>query len=493
MDLLTRDQIRTWDRYTIEQESLSSMDLVERASMVFVKWFSSIYADKNIPVCVLAGSGNNGSDGLFVARILIEMGYLVRVHHMLFGSSTSPENEATSKDLGLRCVYTEFTSFPLEKNEVVIDALLGSGTNGALKGEYFKAVEYINGKKNIVLSIDMPSGLNADQHFDGNYVKAKKVLTFQVPKRSFFSHQIPWTCRSIGLSSSYLNGLDSKYKCITRSLAKKLIRGRLPSQSKYDFGFGQLCGGSLGMLGAIILAARAALRCGIGRLSVTIPKQHYSSFLHACPEAMVTTCISETKDDFPKYQKSKKQISAIGVGPGLSTSASAVSYLDSLLRIEDKSLVLDADALNLIARNNWQTRIPRNTIISPHATEFDRLFGVHTSRSERINKQIKKSSELGIYILLKGANTSISTPDGYCFFNTTGNVGMASAGSGDVLTGMLTSFLAQSYDPLSASILATYLHGLAGDRAQLEFGSISMKAGDIIDFLPEVIKHLNEE
>ncbi|WP_235299005.1 NAD(P)H-hydrate dehydratase [Portibacter marinus] len=493
MKLLDKHKIREWDQYSIEGLGMESLELMEKASSHFVQWFTSLYFDKCRLITVVAGPGNNGGDGLAVARMLMNKGYAVQVHYMAFSESPSKDNAANLERLGTVCYYRSFTKILCPPSAIIIDALLGTGIKGPARGEYLKVIQFLNQSDHEIVSIDIPSGLDPDGHEEGEYIKSQRVLSFEIPKISFFTENIPWSCKSIGLVPDFLEKQEVKYELITREMVQKGMRIRYSDQGKHHFGFGQFCGGSPGMLGSVILASRAAMRCGLGRLSVSIPKLHHGAFLASCPEVMVQSGIEANRRKLSAFQFINKGIDAIAIGPGLGTSASAIKYIDEFLDEGFQQTILDADALNIIAREEWQDRIPEDAIITPHEQEFERLFGPCERRLNRIELQRAKSEELGIYIILKGAHTCISTPEGMCYFNNTGNVGLGTAGSGDVLSGMLLGFLGQNYAPLQAAISAVYLHGLAGDHAKLKFGEVSLIASDIIDYIPEVIKNVYEK
>lgn len=495
MKLLNKKQIREWDQTTISSKNISSFDLMKKASNSFCQWFQSLFFDMNQRITVLCGPGNNGGDGLCVSKILSDKGYLVDTYLFIHSKTQSPDNESAQFFCGRAIIWNDSGLPLIDNGSIIIDALFGSGISGELRNPYNAIVSSLNALPNTVVSIDISSGLDVDGKQVELAVRADHVLSFEIPKRAFFydenqKYVKSWTYRSIGLANSYLSEADSLYHFLDRKSIKTKIEKRSSAASKVQFGFGHLCGGSEGMYGAVILAARSAMRCGIGRLAVSLPKKYEANFIAVVPEVM--TYADDCNETLSVYKRANRSINVVAAGPGLGMSKASTSYIDSLLSHDHEGLVLDADALNIIARQKWQTRIPENAILTPHEAEFERLFGACENHYLRVEKQRSRAIDLGIYIVLKGSHTSIATPDGACYFNATGNVGMATAGSGDVLTGMIMSFLAQDYTPLDACALGVYVHGLAGDQARLKYGELSMIASDIIEFVPETLKNIYE-
>ncbi len=501
MKLYTKEQIKAWDQFTIENEPISSYDLMERAASVFTDWFTSSFAGINRSCILLAGSGNNGGDALAVGRMLHRLNYKVFIY--LNDSSTNLSAECKMNlerlvDLKIEVKnLSEFNTEDHVSNSIVIDGLFGIGLSRPLKKEMAEIVRKLDDSKFEIISLDIPSGLHPDEGLIGPCVKASRTLALEIPKKSFFlDESMPftgeWTYRSIGLSRTYPSNDDVIDQLITSEMVGGLVKKRFPWQNKSDFGFGQLCAGSENMLGAAIFAAKGAARAGIGRLVLSTPKLHHQTCFASCPFAMMQNMLPENKVNLTSFSIANSQVNALAVGPGLSTGSHAVNYLDELLNKYRSRLILDADALNIIAREGWLDRIPKESILTPHLKEFERLASKTKSRLEAVELQRELSRAHGFYIILKGPYSSISSPNGEMYFNRTGNVGMATGGSGDVLTGVLLSLIAQGYHSLDSCILATYIHGLAGDKACETKGVISMLAEDIIDFIPQVIKNIYE-
>jgi NAD(P)H-hydrate epimerase len=490
MKIFSAAQIWEWDRYTIENEPVTSVELMNRASRTFAEWFIGHYPDSSSPVVVVAGTGNNGGDGLAVARYLHQMFYDAKVLVYTFDEKRSADFEAQTLLLPKHdAVELEWSGqmqdFPaVPANAIVIDALFGSGLNRPLTGEWANVVQWINSLPNEVVSIDLPSGLFADESSKGHAVVcADKTFSFETPKRAFFFPENAdrvgeWHIGSIGLHPSFAEQEPAVFHYLTFEDVAPLRMSRKKYAHKGTFGHALLVCGSYGKIGAAILAAKACLRSGVGLLTVHVPKCGYEILQTAVPEAMTTTDHSETiitqVADIQKY-------TSIGIGSGIGTSGETASALEQLIREADKPLVLDADALNLLAQHaEWWTNVPENSILTPHLKEFERLFGSTSNDFERNDLQREKAREHRVFIVLKGAHTAIATPEGACWFNATGNPGMATGGTGDALTGIITGLLAQGYSSLHASLLGVYLHGLAGDEAAKVTGEEALTAGDLI-------------
>ncbi len=490
MKILTTTQIRELDAYTIAQEPIDSIELMERASVAFTEWFTAQY---NVlrPIHIICGPGNNGGDGLAVARLLDELYYKVEVSLFLFSGKTSTDFDANLRRLKRRTnVPIHFINgdMPLPvfaEDTILIDAILGSGLTRPTEGflQYF--IQYINNQNITRISIDIPSGLFADKHTYGTCIHAEQTCCFEVPKLAFMFPENharvgTWAAVPRGLQSQKMAAAETYSHYIDVGFIQNIIKKRNKYDHKGKFGHALLVVGSRGMLGAAVLAARACLRSGVGLLTVHSPEALESSLLSTLPEAMYSR---DPQSHFSKVPKLKKY-NAIGIGCGLSDHENTADALEKLLRDSKKPMVIDADALNLISeRKVLLNYIPKGSILTPHPKEFERLFNGQLHDFERHETQVDMSKKYEIYIVLKGANTCITTPEGKRFFNSTGNPGMATAGSGDVLTGVITSLLARGYSSEEAAILGVYLHGLAGDLAAEKIGQESLIASDIIECL----------
>ncbi len=493
-------QIRDWDTYTIAHEPIASIDLMERASLVFVHWFLELFPDQDRPVHIFCGPGNNGGDGLAVARLLQQRFYAVTVYLCYTDGNTSAdfrtnlERLPRLKELQIVELQSKDALPPLADNAVVVDALFGSGLNRPVQGDPERLITYLNAAAKTIVSIDLPSGLFADRHTSSTSIHAHFTLSFETPKPAFLFPENAervgeWSAKSIGLHPGFRENMEASNHYIDLELIRTFFRRRKKFDHKGRFGHVLLIVGSFGKAGAAILASRACLRSGVGLLTVHVPRCAYEVLQATVPEAMVSP-------DWNQYFFSKppewpESYQAIGIGCGLDQQGETATALLQLLEAVDKPMVLDADALNILSEHpDWLSKIPSNSILTPHPKEFERLFGKAENDFERNALQRRKAEELNVYILLKGAHSCIATPGGVCYFNSTGNPGMATGGSGDVLTGILTGLLAQGYSPLETALLGVYLHGLAGDLAAQAMGQEALVAGDLVKWMGEGFKQI---
>jgi ADP-dependent NAD(P)H-hydrate dehydratase / NAD(P)H-hydrate epimerase len=501
MKLLTTDQIQAWDTYTIQNEPILSIDLMERASIAFCDWFSMLYDSEN-SVNVFCGTGNNGGDGLAIARILHQRFFNVKVFICQISLSESEDYKTNLARLPLRSeilrgFITEDDTFPqIEKEAIIIDAILGSGLTRPVKGYWANFFEYLNECPNDIVSVDIPSGLFVDKtlkNTEGAAIEAKYVFSFETPKLAFLMPENQYFIqsfyyKSIGLNQDFLEKIEAKNIYVTLDFVKKKIKKREKFSHKGTYGHALLVVGSYGMAGAAVLSARACVRTGVGLLTVHTPQCNRIILQTTIPEAMVRT----DADEYAISQNNDSVIyEAIGIGSGIGKAGRTASALKIYLTKTIKPMVIDADALNLIADNpEMIDLIPKHSILTPHPKEFERIFGKTNDDFERLELIRNKAKALKINILLKGAHTIIANTEGVCYFNSTGNAGMATAGSGDVLTGIITSLLAQGYDPSNAAILGVCIHGMAGDIAERVVGQEAMIASDIIDNLGAAFKNI---
>jgi ADP-dependent NAD(P)H-hydrate dehydratase / NAD(P)H-hydrate epimerase len=502
MKLFSAEEIRAWDQYTIQQEPISSINLMERAAGKCVDWLErNNYTDK--PFHIFCGKGNNGGDGLAIARMLSERNQSVTVHILEFGHKGTDDFQANlarlhqSPDITIRFVQTEENFHELNSEDLVIDALFGSGLNRGLEGVTAGLVNHINQSGCKVISIDIPSGMFTDHSSKGNVViKASHTLSFQCYKLAFlvaensdFIGEVH--ILDIGLHPGYYKSVSSKYELTDKEIIHSIYKPRNRFSHKGNFGHALIIAGSYGKIGAAVLASKACLRSGVGLLSCHIPKCGYNILQTALPEAMLMTdfnssFITKIEDDLSKYK-------AIGIGPGIGTASETKLMLKQVFDIYKNPVVLDADALNNMAtQKDLFGHIPPGSILTPHPKEFERLFGEPANDFKKIELALQKAKDLNVVIVLKGHHTLITTPDGKAFFNSTGNAGMATGGSGDVLTGILTGLLAQGYTSANAAILGVYLHGFAGDIAAERLSIEAMMAGDIIENLGQAFISIAE-
>ncbi len=482
MKILSASQIRSVDAYTIQHEPVASINLMERAAAACVEWISRSIVPK-YSFKIFCGHGNNGGDGLAISRLLLKSGFetkvfIVRESHKY--SADFLENEKRLRNyhpLAIHDIKSE-KDFPLiGPTDCVIDALFGTGLSKPVSVLFARVIEHINATIAKVIAIDIPSGLFADKHTDGSsIVHADHTLSFQVPKLAFmFAENEKYVGRfhllDIGLNQNFIAELVSDHFFLTVDFLKIFLRPRKKFSHKGNFGHALLIAGSKGKMGAAVLAAKGCLRSGVGLLTSHVPEDGIDMMQISCPEAMVA--IGEI--DINKY-------AAVAIGPGMGTESNAKEMLFKYLHSAKSPLVLDADALNIISEEKDLLKlIPANSILTPHPKEFERLAGETSNCFERHELQLFFSKNHKVFVVLKGAHTCITSPDGMSYFNSTGNPGMAKGGSGDVLTGMITSLLAQGYSSLESALLGVYLHGLAGDIASEKKGIDGMIARDIIN------------
>lgn len=494
MKIFSASQIAIIDAFTIENEPVTEIDLMERASLQLAAWLIKNCSNEKVLV-VFAGPGNNGGDALAVARIMAGFDYEVRVY-LLKGRkrlSGSPAlNLERLKDQSHVAVseINSASDFPfLSGHEYVLDGLFGSGLNRPLDGIASALVNHINQSGCTVVSVDLPSGLFAEDNSVNDYqkiIRANYTLSFQFPKLSFFFAEHEEILGEIeilpiGLHPDAIEKTETPFHFLDELFIAEKIKPRQKFSHKGNFGHALLIAGSYGKMGAAVLASRACLRAGLGLLTSHVPHQGYRIIHSAVPEAMCSIDPSDLMfTEFPDL----KQFTAVGVGPGIGQKTNSCRGLKQLLLASPDKLVLDADALNIISANReCISIIPKNTILTPHPREFERLVGESENSFEQLQKQLEFSSQYDCIVVLKGAYTRISLPDGRVYFNTTGNPGMATAGSGDVLTGIILGLLAQHYSAEDAALIGVYLHGLAGDIAARVVGENSLVAGDITRFM----------
>ena len=503
MKIFTSAQIHELDSYTIQHEPIKSIDLMERAAKALTQSITDVWSSST-PVIVFAGPGNNGGDALAVARMLIDRNYDVKVYLFNIFNKLSEDCEANKKRLiekRQKClieVIQEFEPPQLEAGMLVVDGLFGSGLNKPLAGGFSSLVKYINSSPAKVVSIDVPSGLMTEDNtynVRANIIKADLTLTLQQQKLSFlfpeyqqFIGQVK--VLDIRLSKEGINKIDSNYTLLEESDVRPRIIKRDPFAHKGKMGNALIIAGSYGMGGAAVLATKACLRVGVGKVTAHTPKRNNIIMQVSVPEAIIQfdreeTTFSEAVDT--------EDFNAVGIGPGLGTSEQTAIAIIAQMRRTQCPLVADADAINILSNHRaWLQQLPKGIIMTPHPKEFDRLEGISTDSYERLMKARDLAQRLQAYILLKGHHTSLCLPDGHIVFNTTGNAGMATAGSGDVLTGIITGLLARGYKQEDACIVGMYLHGLAGDFAAKDLGEESVIASDLIQYLPYAFKRLNE-
>lgn len=501
MKILASSQLKELDKYTIEHEPIASIDLMERAACALTDAIVRRW-NPSFEVVVFAGPGNNGGDALAVARMLSKKGYQVEV--FLFNTKGNLSEECqtnlnrlkTCGSIYLTEISTQFDPPALTEKHLVIDGLFGSGLNKPLNGGFAAVVKYINASKAQVVAIDIPSGLMGEDNtynIRPHIVHAHVTLSIQLPKLSFLFPENEdvvgeWEILDIGLKQCFIDTAPSVWSTLEEAEIRSLIKPRKRFAHKGTFGHGLLIAGSYGMAGASILAAKACLKSGVGLLTVHVPIHNHDLLQTTVPEAIVHTDIQERYFAQPVHLN---RYSALAIGPGIGQEEDTALAMMEQIQGSTLPIVLDADAINILSTHrNWLSRLPKRCILTPHLGELERLIGKCMDTYERLVKVKELAAYLQSYIIVKGAWTAIATPEGNFYFNPTGNPGMATGGSGDVLTGILLGLLAQGYSREEACKLGIYIHGLAGDIAAQEKTEMGMTASDIIESLPAAWKKI---
>lgn len=506
MKILPVSKIREADAYTIEHEPIQDIDLMERAARKCFEWlYQNIPAPH--PVKVIAGSGNNGGDGLAIARMLMDHDYDVevllvgdqkklspscKINYHRFIRKTGGESRLTllSETAEPEENFVLLPSWEKIRGQVVIiDALFGSGLTHTVTGVHAQLIEFVNNLDKLIVSIDVPSGLFIDTTVKGVdtpvIIRADYTLTFAPPKLGFFFPENnpfigEWVLLDIGLSQEFLSRVEVKNFMVTAASVKPLLRKRNKFDHKGTFGHTLLICGGRGKMGAAILAARACLRSGSGLVTVRVPRSAVDILQTAVPEAMIV--IDPDENHFSELPD-MIGYTAVAIGPGIGMEKPTREAFKQLIQV-GLPMVIDADAINILGENKtWLSFLPPGCILTPHIKEFERITGKASDDFHRNQLQRELSIKYSCFIVLKGAYTAITTPNGNCFFNTTGNPGMATGGSGDVLTGLIAGLIAQKYPPLEAALLGVYLHGLAGDLAAGIAGQEALTATNIINHI----------
>ncbi len=501
MVVLSAEQIHGWDNFTMDNESIASIDLMERASLKCVEWIES-NGLLNHQFAVYCGKGNNGGDGLAIGRLLHEKGCQVEIYILEFGHLGTHDFQQNLQRLHALPVNIHFlqpgTNLPEIPDEtIVVDALLGTGINRAADGLLAAIIQHINASKNIVISIDLPSGMFCDiATIPNTCIHATVTLSFQCFKPAFLvaenaSFFGKLFILDIGLANEYLSTITPEYELMDNVIASGIIRPRPPFAHKGNFGHALLFAGSEGKMGAAILAAKACLRTGAALLTCMVPQDGLAIIQTALPESMAIVA-SKTDASFPL--PSLDMYTIIGAGPGIGIGESSAKHLHEILKASTKPMVIDADALNILSKNaEWLNMLQPFSILTPHPKEFDRIAGLHDSDFARISTARRLSKKYQLIIILKGHRTLIAMPGGRAWFNTSGNASMAKGGSGDVLTGMITGLLSRGYAPEQAALLGVYLHGLAGELASDIHGMESVLASDIVENIGKAFKALENK
>ena len=504
MKIFTSAQIQELDKYTIDHEPVKSIDLMERAAKALTTAIMQEWTERT-PVVVFAGPGNNGGDALAVARMLAAEKFSVSVYLFNIHNKLSENCEINKQRLidGKKARFTEinlnFDPPALKAGTLVVDGLFGTGLDKPLMGGFASLVKYINQSSARVVSLDVPSGLMCEDNsynIRTNIIHANLTLTLQqkklamlMPDMQAFLGQVK--VLDIRLSPDYIRNTEAPYRILEEAELRPRMRLRDDFAHKGTMGHALIIAGSYGMAGASVLATKACLRAGAGKVTVHTPKRNYNIMQISVPEAVLQMDHEET---YFSESVESDEFDSLGIGPGLGHNESSAIALIGQIKRTSCPIVVDADALNILGNHQaWIQQLPQGIILTPHPGEFDRLAGTASNSSyERLMRARELAEHLSGYILLKGHYTALCLPDGHIVFNPTGNSGMATAGSGDVLTGILTGLLARGYKQADACMLGMYLHGLAGDLAVRETGKECLLASDIIRFMPQAFQRLED-
>ncbi|WP_350286983.1 NAD(P)H-hydrate dehydratase [uncultured Croceitalea sp.] len=499
MKIFSTEQIYAADKFTIEKQQISSDMLMERAATQIFEWMHTRLQGSKVKIHLFCGIGNNGGDGIALARHLVENEYDVSVYVVNYSEKRSKDFLINLDRLKERKLWPEFLdsdcSFPqIGRDDIIVDAIFGIGLNRKPDDWVAKLIEHLNNSQAFILAVDIPSGLFMDQapENEEQVVRANFVLSFQAPKLPFFlpstgvfSNQ--WELLDIGLDQEFLFSTDTDFEFIGKPEVLPLYHPRLKYSHKGNYGHALIVGGSYGKIGAVNLAANACIHSGAGLVTAFVPECGYNPLQAALPEIMVLTDDEDNKLSNIDFEI---EPSVIGIGMGMGSDEETVAAFSSLLETNTKPMVIDADGLNILAKNQkLLSQLPKQSVLTPHPKELRRLLGDWSNDFDKLNKGKEFSKKYDCVLVIKGAHTIIIYDDkGY--INSTGNPGMATAGSGDVLAGMLTGMLAQGYSPLNAAIFSVYLHGLAGDIAIAETGYEALTASKLIDTIGKAFLEL---
>lgn len=501
MKILSPEQLKALDAATMQKQNLSSLELMEILALALMEVLTKRWSNTH-SFLVFAGPGNNGGDGLAIARLLSELDYKVTVFlinpdkKLSRDCQTNFQRLQQKETVSITEVVEQFITPKFSQNCVIIDALFGIGLNKPLIGGFAALVKFINASNVPVVSVDMPSGLMCEDNthnYSSHIIKANLTLTLHAPKLSQLlpENQVyvgELMVVDIGLDLDFVNQLPCDYEFVEASQLSLLLKKRPLFAHKGHFGHALLVAGKYGMAGAAVLSSKACFNVGVGKITIHTARKNNDILQIAVPEAIVSL-------DDNEYEVStalKSDIfDAIGIGPGLGTSsATALAFIEQI-RHSKKPIVIDADGINILSgHKGWLQQVPQNTIFTPHLGEYKKFGNRVTDSYSALIDARKLAQHHHFYIILKGHYTMICTPEGKVYFNNTGNSGMATAGTGDVLTGMILGFLAQGYNLQEVSQLAVYLHGLAGDIAADKWGEESLTASRLIEEIPVAFKLL---
>jgi len=493
-------QIRACDAYTMHATPISSIDLMERAATKCADWITAQCGREGLYV-VLCGTGNNGGDGLAITRMLHYRGCAAKAFVLQFNPELSADCASNLQRLQragdelAEMLQPDMFITDIPGNIIIIDAILGTGLNRAVQGWVANFIEHINQLPNRKIAIDMPSGMPAD-NIPGEgaaIIAADDTLSFQFYKRAFLHEETGKYAGNvhlldIGLDQTFINSTHTQYLATDKEYVRSIYHKREQFSHKGSYGTALLVGGSYGSMGAICLATRAAARAGAGKTKALLPETGYNILQTLAPEAMCATNGRKHLIEISGWNSAD----AIGIGPGLGLEWETMRAFEQFIDECKQPIVIDADALNMLGKKpELLSKVPAGSILTPHPKEFERMFGKTVNSMQQVEVARMQAMRYNLNIVLKNRYTAIVSPEGECRYNLTGNPGLATAGSGDVLTGIITALLAQGYEPGDAAVMGVYLHGLAGDYAADARSQEAMIAGDIAEHLGTAFWELN--
>lgn len=491
MKIFTGGQIKEADTYTIKNEPISSLELMERASETIAQAICA-KIEEGDNLLFFIGKGNNGGDGLAVARMLANAGFDCSVIMLYAAEELSDDNKYNFERLPETVKVIADKEIVISDQTIIIDAILGSGMKGELKPEVKEIISAINSSGCKVISIDLPSGMKTEFGNDPEQiVKADITLTLEFPKLAMLLPEAGNNCGEIEilpieLHPEFIDKTDTQYNYITPEVISWIKKDKRSKFShKGDYGHALLVCGSRGMIGAAILTASGASRSGCGLITMHCPEADSSAVYASAPSVMLSL---ERSNHFSTLSRNLEKYDVCGVGPGIGQDELTVTAFERLLRAWEKPMVIDADALNILAEHpELQKIVPHNSVLTPHPGELKRLIGGWHNEEDKIVKVVALAKNLNSTIVVKGAHSIVCFADGDIYFNSTGTPGMAKGGSGDVLTGFISGLIARGYLPHEAAILGVYAHGVAGQKAAEYYGEEGMNSSDIPDFLAEAL------
>ncbi|NOZ25090.1 MAG: NAD(P)H-hydrate dehydratase [Nitrospirae bacterium] len=512
MKIVNAEQMREIDRRTIEDYGIASAVLMERAGLSVAARVRENF-DRSARVVVLAGSGNNGGDGLVVARLLHNEGWDVRVFLLSSPAKLSPDclrQYETAGMMGVRVLAERLPALKDLRGSLVIDAMLGTGLNKPLRGDIAAAVERVNRAAADVVAVDIATGVSSDTGaVMGSAVRAGMTVTFGLPKAGHVlypgaEHTGRLFVEDIGFPPALLESEAVRLELVEKEDVSLLLPERRKNSYKGDYGHVLVVGGSVGKTGAALLTARAALRSGAGLVTIGTPDRVAGTVAAAVLEEMTLPLPSTASGSVSAGAAARvldflhERADTLAIGPGLSTDPETVEFVVDTMAASPVPVVVDADGLNALSTLGYgelvrlMRRVRAPVVFTPHVGEMARLAGMSIPEitADLTGAASRFSRDTGGCVVLKGAPTVTAVPEGRCFVNSSGNPGMATAGAGDVLTGIIASFIGQGLPPAEAALAGVFLHGHAGDIAAVEGSEYALTAGELVDALPRGFRSL---